>query len=162
MRLHFDPIGGIQRLFGGGPKVGELVEVGPGETLTAPPRGRLWYSPSWAPKGVYELHDLIARPVLEPGDIFGIHPKDPIPLPPSGTELLRLHNPKTEGVTGAVVYKVVPTADAAVAAVVKPTPPVLHAYALQEQPVPKPGQRWHVVAVDGRNLGNVYGVMIAA
>ena len=147
----------------GAPRIGDIINVKAGECVIAPPQGRLWYSPSWA-KEYYQLHDLMQRPVFEAGDIFAIHPRDPIPLPPSGTELLKLRNPAApSGATAAVVYKVVvPPALAAVLALPKPKPPTLQAYAIGDQPQPEPGQRWQVAYVDGRNLQRVVGSLVAA
>lgn len=167
MGVRFDGDGGIKGLFGRflggqvlGPNIGDVVQPSEGDPLAAPPRGRLWHSPGWAP-GLFQLQDLVRRPVLEVGDVFGIHPKDPVPLPPSGTNLLRLHNPVAEGVTPAVLYKVVRPEASMSVALPKPTPPALQTHAIHDQPR-APGKRWQILGVDGRNLQHVFGAMVAA
>jgi hypothetical protein len=145
-------------------QLGDLISVKPGETVLAPPRGRLWHSPAWANGSIYQLHDLIRRPVLEPGDMFGLHPKDPLPLPPTGTELIRVLNPTAPaGQTAAHLYKVImPPAMSAVLALPKPKPPTLRAYAVAE-PLPREeGKRFQVAYVDGRNLQRMVGALVAA
>ncbi len=163
--------GGIQGLFGHllqslgqrTAQIGDIIQINAGQCLLAPPPGSLWYSPSGL-KGFYELHDLIRRPILEVGDVFGIHPEDPIPLPPSGTQLKLLDNPRApRGMTAAVVYKVVwPPELAASMALPKPKLPTLQGQAANELPRPEPGRRWVPLYVDGRNLNNVVGAMVAA
>jgi hypothetical protein len=171
MTVHFNGDGGLRGFFGdvlqglGGrsaPKIGHVIQVMPGESVPAPPRGRLWYSPEWA-ESLYELHDLVRRPVFEVGDVFGIHPEDPVPLPPSGTQLARLSNPKPAEGVGAVLYKIVlPPALEAVMALPKPKPPTLQAYAIGDRPVPREDQRFQIAYVDGRNLNRVVGALVAA
>lgn len=168
MGVRFDQDGGISGIFSRlrsqvlGPQLGDVVKPDQGQPLRAPPRGRLWHSPSWAP-GLFQLQDLVQHPLLEAGDVFGIHPEDPVPLPPSGTKLVRVHNPVApDGATTAEVYKVVLPPEAAMSmALPEPDLPSLQTHSIYDQPR-APGKRWQIFGVDGRNLQNVVGAMVAA
>lgn len=80
------------------------------QDLRAPPRGRVWFRPKDAED--FELLELGRYPVLNPGDMIGIHPKDPIPVAPIGTQVVRVTNGEDPGdldpMGRAVVYLVRP------------------------------------------------------
>src|SRR5688500_12123986 len=113
MAVRFGEDGGIQGVFGNflqnlgsrTAQIGDIIQVKSGQSLAAPPRGMLWHQPAWAP-GLYQLNSLMHHPVLEVGDKFGIHPEDPVPLPPNGTVLERVYNPKSVFGRSAAVYRV--------------------------------------------------------
>jgi hypothetical protein len=169
MAIRFSEDGGISGFFEDAyrslgsrqSRIGDILEVKSGQALPAPPRGTMWHQPHWA-GGLYQLNDLAKHPVLEVGDKFGIHPEDPIPLPPSGTILERVHNPKMAVGKSAVVYRVsLPPEMSMVLALPRPKPPTLDAHAVLEFPQRQPGKRWQPVYVDGRNLQPV-GIRVAA
>ena len=170
MAVRFGEDGGIQGLFGNflqnlgvrTTQLGDIIQVKSGQSLPAPPRGMLWHQPAWA-AGLYQLNQLVHHPVLEVGDKFGIHPEDPVPLPPNGTVLERIHNPKMAFGKAAAVYRVsLPPELAAVLAMPRPKPPTLKAQNVLEFPQREPGRRWQPIYVDGRNLHNVVGALVAA
>ena len=135
------------------------------ETMPAPPEGQMWHRRS--AQDEYTLCDLVRRPTLEVGDVFGINPNDPIPLAPNGTELTRLYNPgSAEGVKGAAIFRVdgpeVVTAQLGLPRGHFGATAAIQAIGQAWFPPADEGQRWITLGVNGRNPSERYAVQVAA